>query len=94
MVIQNAKARIEDIPNTIRNKLGLLVSLIARNENGKDYLEIIVPKMEHPVFFDGKVYIRVGSTNQLVEGLAQATILLNSFSGKVLPHGMLWLNRM
>lgn len=47
--IQNAKARIEDIPNTIRNKLGLLVSLIARNENGKDYLEIIVPKMEHPV---------------------------------------------
>ena len=66
--IQNAKARIEDIPNTIRNKLGLLVSLIARNENGKDYLEIIVPKMEHPVFFDGKVYIRVGSTNQLVEG--------------------------
>ena len=66
--IQNAKARIEDIPNTIRNKLGLLVSLIARNENGKDYLEIIVPKMEQPVFFDGKVYIRVGSTNQLVEG--------------------------
>lgn len=66
--IQNAKARIEDIPNTIRNKLGLLVSLIARNENGKDYLEIIVPKMEQPVFFDGKVYIRVGSTNQLIEG--------------------------
>ena len=66
--IQNAKARIEDIPNTIRNKLGILVSLIARNEEGKDYLEIIVPKMEHPVFFDGKIYIRVGSTNQLVEG--------------------------
>ena len=66
--IQNAKARIEDIPNTIRNKLGILVSLIARNEGGKDFLEIIVPKMEHPVFFDGKIYIRVGSTNQLVEG--------------------------
>ena len=66
--IQNAKARIEDIPNTIRNKLGILVSLIARNEEGKDYLEIIVPKMEHPVFFDGKIYIRVGSTNQLVDG--------------------------
>ena len=66
--LQNAKARIEDIPNTIRNKLGLFVSLIAKNEGGKDYLEIIVPKMEQPVFFDGKIYIRVGSTNQLVEG--------------------------
>ena len=66
--IQNAKARIEDIPNTIRNKLGILVSLIARNEEGKDYIEILVPKMEQPVFFDGKIYLRVGSTNQLVEG--------------------------
>ena len=66
--LNNAKARIEDIPNTIRNKLGILVSLVSRNENGKDYLEIIVPQMEHPVFCDGKIYTRVGSTNQLVEG--------------------------
>ena len=79
--IQNSKARIEDIPNIIRSKMDLLVSLIARNEDGKDYLEIIVPKMEHPVFIDGRVYIRVGLINQLVEGSNLIEFLLRKGAG-------------
>ena len=88
--LKRVKEDIENLPNSIRSKLGLLVSIYAGSENGKDYLEVTVPQMEQPVFYDGKVYIRVGSTNQLLEGNDLVNFILrksrNSWDGFVEPN--------
>ena len=88
--VKRVKEDIENLPNSIRSKLGLLVSIYAGSENGKDYLEVTVPQMEQPVFYDGKVYIRVGSTNQLLEGNDLVNFILrksrNSWDGFVEPN--------
>ena len=88
--LKRVKEDIENLPNSIRSKLGLLVSIYAGSENGKDYLEVTVPQMEQPVFYDGKVYIRVGSTNQLLESNDLVNFILrksrNSWDGFVEPN--------
>lgn len=88
--LKRVKEDIENLPNSIRSKLGLLVSIYAGSENGKDYLEVTIPQMEQPVFYDGKVYIRVGSTNQLLEGNDLVNFILrksrNSWDGFVEPN--------
>ena len=66
--IKRSKEDMENLPNSIRSKLNLFVSIYAGTEGGKDYLEVNVPAMDYPIFYDGKIYIRVGSTNQLLEG--------------------------
>ena len=88
--LKRVREDIENLPNSIRSKLGLLVSIYAGSENGKDYLEVTIPQMEQPVFYDGKVYIRVGSTNQLLEGNDLVNFILrksrNSWDGFVEPN--------
>ena len=79
--LKRAKEDIENLPNSIRSKLGLFVSIYAGSENGKDFLEITVPAMDHPVFYDGKIYIRVGSTNQLLEGNELINFILRKGNG-------------
>ncbi len=66
--IRNVKGESENLPNSIRSKLGLYVSVYAGSEEGKDYIEVVIPPVSHPVFYEGKIYIRSGSTNQLLEG--------------------------
>lgn len=88
--LRRVKEDVENLPNSIRSKLGLLVSIYAGTENGKDYLEVTVSQMEQPVFYDGKIYIRVGSTNQLLEGDALVSFIIrksrNSWDGFAEPN--------
>ncbi len=46
--VQNIKELIETLPNKINNRLGLVVDIIHKNEQNKDYLEIIVNKTYAP----------------------------------------------
>lgn len=66
--IQDINSSIEDLPNIIRNRLNLYVSIIASQKEGKDFIEIAIPKVDYPVFYEGKIFVRIGSTNQLLEG--------------------------
>lgn len=79
--LKNAKADTEDIPNTIRNKLGIFVSIYSGQEDGKEYIEITVPAMDRPIFYEGKIYIRVGSTNQLLDESDAVNFLIRKSSG-------------
>ena len=88
--LKRSKEDIENLPNSIRSKLNLLVSIYSGIEDGKEYLEVNVPAMEQPIFYEGKVYIRVGSTNQLLEGNDLVNFILrkskNSWDGFVEPN--------
>ena len=77
--VKNAKKLIEDIPNKVRNKLGITPSVIQKKENGKDMVYIEVPSASAPVSCDGKYFLRSGSTTQELNGNELASFLLQKY---------------
>lgn len=74
--VENAKKLMEDIPNKIRNKLGIIPSVEIRNRNGKNILKIEIKPSSVPISYDGKYYIRSGSTNLELRGNELANFLM------------------
>ncbi len=70
------KKLLEDLPNKIRSKLGITPFVREENQNGKSILNIEVPCPSFPVSYDGKFYIRVGSTTQALSGIELSSFLL------------------
>jgi len=76
--IQNFEKLLEEIPNKIQMKLGIMCDVNAVQKNGKDYLEIVVHQASYPVSFNGQYYYRTGSTNQQLIGNALTRFLLKT----------------
>jgi len=74
--IKEAKKLLEVLPNKIRNKLGLTVSLNLFKKDNKEYMEIDVKPASFPVSCGGKFYIRSGSTVQELIGQELTNFLL------------------
>ncbi len=74
--VANAKKLLEDIPNKIRDILGILVDVNLRIEQGKELLEIVVEPYPSPVSYKGEYYYRSGSTKQELKGAALDKFLL------------------
>jgi ATP-dependent DNA helicase RecG len=66
--VENAAKLLEDLPNKIRNALGIVASVNLETENGKPYIRIEVSSYDFPVSYHGKYYIRSGSTTQELNG--------------------------
>lgn len=66
--IDNAKELLEELPNVIRNALGIVPSLELLSENGKQYIAVSVDASSTPVSFRGRHYLRSGSTTQELDG--------------------------
>ncbi len=67
----------EDIPNKIRNTMGLICTVNLLNKNDLDYIEIITEKYPFPVSYHGKYYRRTGSTMQEVSGVELDKMILS-----------------
>lgn len=74
--ISDIKKLAEDLPNKIKDILGVLVDVNIKNDLGKDYLEIITDAYPYPVNYKGKYYYRSGATNQELKGAALDKFLL------------------
>ena len=74
--VANAKKLLEDIPNKIKDILGIVVDVNLRREKGKDLIEIIVEPYPYPVNYKGEYYYRSGSTKQELKGAALDKFLL------------------
>jgi ATP-dependent DNA helicase RecG len=74
--LYNAKKLLEDLPNQVRDLLGLMVDVNLHASNGEDYLEIIVEPYPFPISLRGKYYYRSGSTLQELKGTALTKFLL------------------
>jgi ATP-dependent DNA helicase RecG len=74
--LDNAKKLLEDLPNQVRDLLGLMVDVNLHTENGNDYLEIIIEPYPFPISLRSKYYYRSGSTLQELKGAALAKFLL------------------
>jgi len=81
--IDNHNELLEQLPNKFRDILGVYTEVNLKDEKGRHYLEIIVPRYDVPISVRGKYYVRTGSTLQELKGPA-----LNEF---ILKHtGKTW----
>ena len=74
--VQDAKKLMEDIPNKVRDMLGILVEANLKEEHEKQYLEIVTEVYPYPISFRGKYYQRSGATNQELKGAALDRFML------------------
>lgn len=74
--VQNSKKLLEDIPNKVRDILGIIVDVNLLAEDGKDYIEICVKPNSYPVNYKGEYHYRSGSTRQQLKGQALNQFLM------------------
>jgi len=75
--IDNYKKLLEDLPNKIRDILGIVPEINLLSKNGKYYLEIIIDEYPTPVSYKGHFYYRSGSTIQDLNGISLEKFFLN-----------------
>ena len=68
---------MEDIPNKIRETIGILVDVNLLSVDSKEYIEISVSASSDPVNYKGEYHYRSGSTKQLLQGPVLTQFLLN-----------------
>ncbi len=74
--LADSKKLMEDIPNKVRDALGLIVDVDLITENGLDVIKITVEENPYPVNYKGEYHYRTGSTKQLLQGSALTNFLL------------------
>lgn len=88
--LKDAPKLLEDIPNKVRDLLGILVAVNLRTEGALDYLEIEVEPYPNPISHKGKYYLRSGSTLQELKGAALDRFILRAqgktWDGVPVPH--------
>lgn len=74
--LSDAKKLLEDIPNKVRDILGIIIDVDLRIEKDLNYLEISVESYPYPVSYKGQYHYRSGSTKQELKGGALDKFLL------------------
>jgi len=66
--LNNSKKLLEDIPNKVRNTLGIVVDVNLFSASEGDYIEIVVEPQPYPISYYGEYHYRSGSTKQQLTG--------------------------
>lgn len=74
--LTDAKRLLEDIPNKVRDVLGILADVNLHTTPQGDFIEIIVESYPYPVNYKGQYHYRSGSTKQELKGPALDKFLL------------------
>jgi len=74
--VENSKRLLEEIPNKVRDVLGILVDVNLHSSQQGDFIEIIVEGYPYPVNYKGQYHYRSGSTKQELKGIALDKFLL------------------
>ena len=81
--IKNVKRLLDDIPNKVKDILGIIVDVNHKHQSSKEYIEINVAPHAYPVNYKGQYHYRSGSTKQELKGAALDAFLLKK-------HGLHW----
>lgn len=79
--IDGYKKLMDDIPNKIKNAIGIMVEVNLHELNGKHFIEIVIHPYSVPISLRGRYYYRSGSTKQELTGASLNEFLLKK-SGK------------
>lgn len=74
--VTDAKKLLEEIPNKVRDTLGILVDVDLHTTTRGNFIEIIVEGYPYPVNYKGQYHYRSGSTKQELKGAALDKFLL------------------
>lgn len=74
--VADAKKLLEDIPNKVRDVLGIIVDVNLLDKDGLEYMEIDVPPYSNPINYKGQYHYRSGSTKQELKGAALNRFIL------------------
>lgn len=74
--VKDHKKLMEDIPNIIRDKMGITSDLTLHKSLGKYYIEIVTPTYDVAISLNGHYYIRTGSTTLELKGNSLTEFLL------------------
>jgi ATP-dependent DNA helicase RecG len=74
--LKDPKRLLEDIPNKVKDTLGILVDVNLHQTNKGDFIEIIVESYPYPVNYKGQYHYRSGTTKQELKGSALNKFLL------------------
>jgi len=77
--VANAAKLMDDIPNKVRDILGIMVDVNLHTDNGKDWLEIVVEPYPSPISYKGEYHYRSGSTKQELKGAALDAFLMKKY---------------
>ena len=81
--VANAAKLMEDLPNKIRDVLGVMADVRLVRTAGKEIVEIHVEPYLSPISYKGEFHYRTGSTKQELKGAALESFLLRK-------HGRDW----
>ncbi len=88
--VANASRLLEDIPNKVRDILGIVVAVNLHVKGKFEWLEIIVDPYPSPISYKGEYHLRSGSTKQELKGAALDRFLLRKlgrhWDGVPTPH--------
>lgn len=79
--VKDTKRLMEDIPNKVRNILGIIPNVKAAKKGAKDIITVKIDKSSVPISYEGRFYVRSGSTNAELKGKDLSRFLLSD-SGK------------
>lgn len=74
--LKNSAKLLEDIPNRIRNKLGIIPSVKLEKDKNKEIMRIGISPSSVPISYDGRYYLRSGSTTFALEGSELSDFIL------------------
>jgi ATP-dependent DNA helicase RecG len=74
--VEDQKTLMEEIPNKIKNNMGITAEVNLRHEGNKDFIEIVVTPYSVPISLRGRYYYRSGSVKQELTGAALNEFLL------------------
>ena len=88
--VADIKRMMEDIPNKVRDLMGILVDVNRLEQNDKDYMEIVAEAYPYPISYRGHYYLRSGATNQELKGAALDRFMLRkqgrAWDGVPIPY--------
>lgn len=77
VVLHDIKKLLEDIPNKIRDILGVVAHVSVVKKSGKPVIKIAVTKYSAPISYHGIFYARSGATTLELKGAALSRFLLS-----------------
>ena len=75
--LDDAARLMEELPNKLRDLLGIVADINCLEEDGQPYLRISVEPYPVPISYRGEFHYRSGSTKQVLKGAALNRFLLN-----------------
>jgi ATP-dependent DNA helicase RecG len=88
--LTNSDRLLEEIPNKVRDILGIMVDVNLKSEPHGNYLEIAVNPYPYPVSYKGQYHLRSGSTKQELKGAALDRFIMGKqgkqWDGVPVPH--------